>query len=117
MKELKTFDISFVGLREGVHQFEYLIEKTFFDTFNYDEFHSSKVQVNLTFVKKATLFELHFAFIGWIEVACDVTNELFKQTIETELDLVVKFGEDFNNENEALLIIPYSDYKINIAQK
>ena len=51
MKDLKEFDISFVGLREGVHQFEYTIEKKFFDFFNFDDYHNSSVKVLLTFVK------------------------------------------------------------------
>ncbi len=54
--------------------------------------------------------------MGWVEVACDVTNELFQQPIESSIDVVVKFGDEFNDENEELLIIPYSEFKINIAQ-
>ena len=36
MKDLKNFDISFIGLKDGNHIFEYKIEKEFFDFFNYD---------------------------------------------------------------------------------
>ncbi len=116
MKDLKEFDISFVGLKDGVNQFEYRIENEFFDFFEYDEFYSSNIKVDLAFLKKPTLFELNFTFLGWVEVTCDVTNELFKYPIETSIDLVVKFGQEFNDENEELLIIPYSDHKINVAQ-
>ena len=116
MKDLKEFDISFVGLKDGLNQFEYRIENEFFDFFEYDEFYSSNTKVDLTFLKKPTMFELNFTFLGWVEVTCDVTNELFKYPIEACIDLVVKFGQEFNDENEELLIIPYSDYKINVAQ-
>ncbi|WP_457617327.1 YceD family protein [Lutibacter sp.] len=116
MKDLKEFDISFIGLKEGMHQFEYKIEKEFFDFFNYDEFYNSEVNVGVQFLKKATMFELSFQFNGWVEINCDVTNERYHQPIETSIDLVVNFGDEFNDENEELLIIPYSEYKINIAQ-
>ena len=116
MKDLKNFDISFVGLKDGVHQFDYNISKEFFDFFNYEEFYNSNVNVSLSFLKKPTLFELEFTFSGSLEVACDVTNELFQQPIETSMFLIVKFGDEFNNENDELLIIPHSDYKLNIAQ-
>jgi len=116
MKDLKEFDISFMGLKEGNHQFEYVIEKKFFDFFNYDEFYNSNIKVELSFLKKATMFELSFDLAGWVEVTCDVTNELFHQPIETSMNLIVKFGDEFNDENEDLIIIPYSDYKFNIAQ-
>jgi uncharacterized metal-binding protein YceD (DUF177 family) len=116
MKDLKDFDISFIGLKEGLHQFEYLIEKEFFDFFNYDELNNSNVKVQLSFLKKTTMFELNFSFSGWVEVACDITNELYHQPIKTESELIIKFGETFNNENEELLVIPHSEFKINIAQ-
>ncbi len=116
MKDLKNFDISFIGLKDGVHQFDYNISKEFFDFFNYEEFYSSNVNVSLSFLKKPTLFELNFEFSGSLEVACDITNELFQQPIATNIFLIVKFGDEFNNENDELLIIPHSDYKLNIAQ-
>lgn len=116
MKDLKEFDISFVGLKDGVTQFEYLIEKKFFDFFNYEDFYNSKINVGLSFLKKVTMFELEFTFSGWVEIACDVTNELFQQPIESSLNLIVKFGDEFNDENEDLITIPYSDHKLNVAQ-
>ena len=116
MKDLKEFDISFIGLKDGINQFEYKIENKFFDFFEYDEFHNSNIKVAIAFLKKTTLFELNFTFLGWVEVNCDVTNELFKYPIDTSINLIVKFGQEFNDENEELLIIPYADYKINVAQ-
>ena len=116
MKDLKEFDISFIGLKEGLHQFEYKIENAFFDFFEYEDFFSSDVKVSLSFVKKATMFELSFAFDGWAEVACDVSNEPFKQMVDTSLELVVKFGDDFNDENEDILVIPHGEFKVNVAQ-
>jgi uncharacterized metal-binding protein YceD (DUF177 family) len=116
MKDLKDFDISFIGLKEGLHHFEYKIEKAFFDFFKYEEFYNSSVQVAVSFLKKATMFELSFDCKGWVEVDCDVTGEQFQQPIEANIDLIVKFGNEYNNENEELLIIPHSEYKINIAQ-
>lgn len=116
MKDLKEFDISFIGLKEGIHQFEYTIDKKFFDFFNYDEFYDSNVKVMLSFLKNTTIFELDFAFSGWVEVACDVTTELFHQPIEADIHLIVKFGDEYNDENEELLIIPHSENKMNVAQ-
>lgn len=116
MKDLKHFDISFIGLKEGNYQFEYIIEKEFFDFFNYDELNDSNVVVNLSFIKKPTMFELTFSYSGWVEVACDITNEWFHQPIKTENNLIIKFGDAFNNDNEELLILPHSEFKVNVAQ-
>ena len=36
--------------------------------------------------------------------------------IEDNFDLVVNFGQEFNNENEEILILPHSEHKFNIEQ-
>ena len=66
--------------------------------------------------KKPTVLELDFSVSGTVEVACDLTNELYDQLVESAFSLIVKFGNEYNDENEELLIIPYSEFKINIAQ-
>ncbi|PQJ71862.1 YceD family protein [Polaribacter butkevichii] len=116
MKYLKEFNIPFVGLKEGIHLFEYEIDNTFFKAFNYDEFESSSVKITLNFIKKSTLFELTFTANGYVEVPCDVSNELYKQDVKAVLPLVVNFGPEFNDDNEEILILPHEAYEFNVAQ-
>jgi len=116
MKRLKEFTIPFVGLKVGKHLFEYEIKQKFFEHFEYEEFNSSAVKVDVTLEKKETLLELHFEISGSINVNCDLTNEAYDQNIENTFDLVVKFGEEYNDENIDILIIPYGEYEINIQQ-
>jgi uncharacterized metal-binding protein YceD (DUF177 family) len=116
MKELREFTIQFEGLKIGKHQFDYSIDNTFFETFNYDEFKSSEIAVELEFEKKSTLFELLFNIKGSVEVPCDLSNEYYDQEIEASIPLVVKFGEEYNDESEELLILPHEAYQFNIGQ-
>ncbi len=116
MKGLKDFNIPFVGLKEDSHQFQYQIDKKFFEAFQYDEFHNANITVDLLLVKKATLFELNFNCNGAVNIPCDLTSELYDQSIEGTMPLIVKFGPEFDNENEEILILPYDEYQINVAQ-
>ena len=116
MKTIKDFDISFFGLKEGKHHFEYKIENQFFEAFEYDEYLDSEVLVNLEFIKKSTLFELNFSGKGILKIACDVSNEPYDQAINGSLNIVVKFGEAYNDDNEEILIIPHGEFQINVAQ-
>jgi uncharacterized metal-binding protein YceD (DUF177 family) len=116
MKHLKEFTIPFVGLKVGKHHFDYKIEQTFFDFFEYDDFNNSAVKVDVTLEKKTTFLELHFDISGTINVNCDVTNEPYDQSIENDFDLVVNFGEEYNDDNIDILIIPHGEYEINIQQ-
>ncbi len=116
MKKLKDFTIQFVGLKTGKHLFDYKIDKAFFEEYEYDEVNDIDVTAKVEFNKKETLLELNFNISGIVNVNCDLTNEPFSETIEGSFDLVVNFGDDYNNENEEILIIPHGEYEINVAQ-
>ena len=49
-------------------------------------------------------------------MACDLTNEPFNQDIESDLKLVIKFGEAFNDEDDEILVLPFGEHQFNIAQ-
>ena len=116
MKLANEFLIPFVGLKVGKHQFEFQINNTFFDRFDYNEYESSDIKVNLVLEKKSTMLELNFKHNGTVNVPCDLTNELFDLPIKAKLKLVVQFGEEFNNDNEELLILPHGEFQIDVAQ-
>ena len=80
------------------------------------DFNDVNINVSLELEKKSTLLELHFKFSGWVNVNCDLTNEPYNQTIENEFDLVVNFGEEYNDENIDILIVPHGTYEISIQQ-
>ena len=116
MKQLNEFLIPFAGLKLGKHQFEYQINKAFFDSFDYDEFESSDIKVNVVLEKKSTMLELNFKHKGTVHVPCDLTNEMFDLPIKGKVRLVVQFGDAYNDDNDELLILPHGEHQIDISQ-
>jgi len=114
MKQLNEFLIPFIGLKLGKHQFEYQISNAFFEDFDFDEFESSNVKVNVVLEKKSTFMELTFKHKGTVNVPCDLTGEFFDLPIKGKINVVVQFGEQFNNDNEELLILPHGEHQIDI---
>ncbi len=116
MKPMKEYAISFVGLKIGNHDFEYKIDQKFFDYFEFEDFNDVNIKVDVLLNKKSTLLELHFEISGHVNINCDVTNEPYDQNIENSFDLVVKFGQEYNDENVDILILPHGEHEINIQQ-
>tara|TARA_R110002049_G_scaffold39134_2_gene120753 strand:+ start:3306 stop:3836 length:531 start_codon:yes stop_codon:yes gene_type:complete len=112
----KEFIIPFSGLKQGKHEFEYTIDNTFFESFEYNEFNGADIKLNVTLNKMSTMMELEMKARGTVNVNCDLTSEAYDQKIKADLELVVKFGDEYNNDNDEILIIPHSEYQINIAQ-
>ncbi len=108
--------ISFKGLKQGEHHFDYDIDKKFFDLFTYDDYLDANIQADVTLVKKSTLMELTFHIKGNVLVNCDLSGEEFHQPIEGTLDIIVKFGEKFNNDDEVILILPHESHSLDVAQ-
>ncbi len=114
--DLALFKLPFAGLKEGLHHFNLNITSTFFDAFNYTEFHDAALVAHIELNKKATMLEIQFSISGTLNVSCDVTNEPFNLTIQPTHNLVVKFGDTFNDENEHLLILPHGTHQLDLAQ-
>lgn len=116
MSKTKEFLIPFVGLKLGKHHFEYQISKEFFEDFDYDEFQNSDIKVSLVLDKKSNMLELDFKHKGTVNVPCDLTSEDFDLPIKGKMKLIVRFGDEFNNDNEELLILPHGEYELDVSQ-
>ena len=116
MMKLKEFNIPFSGLKLGKHEFVYEIDNAFFESFDYQEFNGASIHAKAILEKMSNMMELRIEAEGTVNVDCDLTGEPFDQPIESELHLVIKFGEEYNDEDDEILIIPHGEYQINIAQ-
>jgi len=112
----KEFSIPFSGLKQGKHEFNYVIENEFFESFGYDDFNGANVNLQVLFNKTSTMLEFDLIATGTINVDCDITSEPYDQEIESELQLVVKFGDAYNDEDDEILVIPHGEHQVDIAQ-
>ncbi|NQZ44667.1 MAG: DUF177 domain-containing protein [Flavobacteriaceae bacterium] len=114
--KLRAFYIPFSGLKQGKHEFAYSIDNAFFESFDYQEFNDSAIEVVAVLNKMSTMMELEIAASGTVNVNCDVTNEPFDLPLSASLPLVIKFGEEFNDEDDEILILPHGEHQFSIAQ-
>ena len=110
------YKIEFAGLKIGNHQFNFNADKKFFDRFNFSDFNDVSVNIDIDLIKKSTLLELTFALKGFVNVNCDLTNEPFDLQINHEAVLVVKFGQDYNDEDDEILVLPHGEHKLYVDQ-
>ena len=116
MRPQNDFNIEFSGLKLGHHNFDFDISETFFNDYNYCDFSHADIKIDVALIKKTTIMEFNIVVRGNVRIKCDLTNEPYDQPIDNNIDLVVKFGNEFNNEDDEILIIPHGEHKINLAQ-
>jgi uncharacterized metal-binding protein YceD (DUF177 family) len=112
----RDFDIVFSGLSLGTHAFVYDLNDSFLQLFEYTDHDGLKAQAEVIMVKHNTFLELSFSLKGEINVICDRSGEPFSQKIDNAFNVVVKFGEEYNDTDDETLILPQGEYQLNIAQ-
>lgn len=117
MDKIKNYDVQFSGLKEREHQFSFEIKQSFFDLFTFEQdFQNPNLKIELNLNKKSTFLELNLRAEGLVTLICDITNEPYQQSIKGTMDVLVKFGDEYDDSDDEVLVIPHGDYKINIAQ-
>jgi uncharacterized metal-binding protein YceD (DUF177 family) len=94
MKPQREFEIAFVGLKSGEHEFNYDIDDKFFASFAPQDFSDSHLHVRLLLDKKNRFFLLKFIITGEVTVNCDRCGDPFVLPVWDEFDLVVRMVED-----------------------
>lgn len=103
MSRRREFEIAFVGLKPGVHEYSYLIDDRFFEEFQQQDFRSCKAQVKVLLDKKSSFFLLKFEIGGMLEVNCDRCNSNLPLELWDDFNITVKMVEDpevMNNQEE-----------------
>ena len=76
----------------------------------------AQLEAKLVLDKKPTFLELSFDVQGKVILPCDVSMELFDLPIDSQFDLLVKFGSNTESNSDEIIILPEGDYQINVAQ-
>lgn len=102
MKYRREFEIAYVGLKAGEHNYSFEIGKAFFDLVEADssEFEDVNIHIDLKFVKHQNFFELTFDVSGSVVVPCDRCGDSFNLPLWDEFDLVIKLKEHSGEEDE-----------------
>lgn len=111
--ELYTIDLK--NLTPGTHDFEYLLENKFFVDIDGNEVQKGHVHVQLTVKKSLMAFELNFQIAGTVIIPCDRCLDDMELPIETQDKLIVKFGKEYAEESDEIVIVPEEEETINVA--
>ena len=68
MSNRREFEIAFVGLRPGVHEFEYNIDNKFFLDYTQEDFTNCTAKIKLLLDKKSGFLQLKFDIDGSADV-------------------------------------------------
>jgi uncharacterized metal-binding protein YceD (DUF177 family) len=100
MNRRREFEIAFVGLKPGIHEYHYSINDRFFEAYQQQDFTNCSARVKLVLDKKSSFMLLKFEIGGQLEVACDRCNSRLPIELWDEFNITVKMVEEPELMNE-----------------
>ena len=115
MRKLGIYDIPFTGLILGTHRYQFEIDSTFFDQFEYSELEDAKFSIELDLEKQSTMLILHFNLKGKVKTICDTCGDDFDLSVSYKDRIIVKFGEQGVEQTDEIWEIAHHEHQINVA--
>lgn len=116
MGGLRQYAIPFKGLKEGKHDFNFVVDNSFFEQFESSEVKKGVVYVLVELIKHSQFLELQFDIKGKITVNCDRCLETFVTGIANQARLYIRFGEKTLEQSDDLLILAHSEHEVQLDQ-
>lgn len=115
MEKSSQYLIAFVGLKDGLHEFDYHIDQAFFDSFENALIEKCDVKATCTLNKKSTMLEVVFKHEGKVFVNCDRCGEELDLEIKDENPLIFKFSHQTESESDEVVFVTMDETEIDIA--
>ena len=116
MKLSDEYVISFHGSKEGIHEYDFEVRPEFFEHYDNPDYPGGNLRIKVLLDRKPQILSFEFFISGHIKVVCDRCLGVFDHPVESNDILFVKFGDDFEELDDNLIILPREEKQINIAQ-
>ena len=115
MGKFEKYRIDLKGMKENHAHYDFLLDNAFFAAIDSPELQKGKVTVQVDVKKTAQAFELSFNSLGTVVVLCDRCLDEMDQEISSTDKIFVKFGAEYADEGDNLIIVPEDEGDINVA--
>ena len=109
------YKIDLKGMQADSCRYEFVLDNLFFANIDSPEVQKGKVNVVLVVKKTSRAFELNFQTDGMVWVPCDRCLDDMEQPVSSTDKLLVKFGHEYAEEGDNLIVIPEEEGEINVA--
>ncbi|MGI6231506.1 MAG: YceD family protein [Prevotella sp.] len=99
-----TFKFDLNALPQGITRKELVEDDAYFATLSDAEVKAGDLKTTVTINRVGDVFELDFHTEGYVIIPCDICLDDMQQDIATDNHLLVKFGDDYSEEDEVITV-------------
>ncbi|MEN9918223.1 MAG: hypothetical protein RL662_659 [Bacteroidota bacterium] len=115
--KFSLYKIPLLNLTEGVHTYQYILDDQYFKSIGDadSDVKKGKVNVEVSVKRISSTFEFNFTLNGEVCVPCDRCLDDITVEANAKNRLFVKFGHEYSEESDEVVIIPEEEGELNIA--
>ncbi len=114
---MKEFIIPFFGLKQGLHEFNFKIDQTFFDAFESNLIEDPDIDVKFEIEIMSTMLIMTFEAVGTFVAPCDRCGEYLKIPITADERTIVKFGDETYDQTDEIIMLSHNTHEIDISHR
>ena len=99
MGNRREYEIAFVGLKPGIHEYRYQVNEKFFADYTQADFTNCEASIKLSLEKNTSFMILKFEVGGSVNVICDRCGNTLPMDLWDEFNMVVKQVENPDEMN------------------
>lgn len=115
MGKFSAYKVQLASMGDGHHEQDFDCGMEFFKNMENTDILFSDVKVHLDLEKKNDSYDCTFHCKGLLKIPCDRCLDPLDHEVDTTYHITVKYGEDYNDETDDLLVIPYDNSYLNVA--
>ena len=115
MGVLKNFEIDLKAMEGDTQDFSYTLDDSYFHSLETTEVRNGLVNAQVTVKKHAGSYELDMHVDGTVVIQCDRCLDDMNQPVDADYKLFVKFGPEYLDEGDDLVVVPEDEGKVNVA--
>lgn len=115
MGTLAEYKLPLRPLVIGTHKFSFRLTKDFFEQMESTDVRDGDILAEVTVEYTGDVYEIDMRCTGEVTIPCDRCLDDMQESIDAEYHIAAKYGDRYNDEDEALIEVPRSDSDLDIA--
>jgi uncharacterized metal-binding protein YceD (DUF177 family) len=115
LERLIEYKIPFKGISEGLHEYDFHVQDSFFDAMESELIHKADIQVKLKLDKQSRMIILDFDIQGKVVLTCDRCLGDLDFPISTTHQVIVKYGKGDKEQDNDILYLADEEYQLDVS--
>ena len=116
MDRFSQYKVQLAALPEGKFEQDFVCDTEFFKHMESIDVIAGDVDVHLEISHKNNAYNCSFQIDGEIQIPCDRCLEPMTHIVEADYDIVVKYGYEYDDSSDEVLIIPEEQTSFDVSQ-